>query len=378
MGGLIGSLIGEEENPQDRKLDLEPVDLTPLIESNKYTDDEQLKCGQELLKNLRQYGIVITKDKRVPFELNKTFQMMMEDYFNQPVENKMKDTRPKLHFQVGATPEKQEKARERCSEINTYDPSNKPVTLCPPEADLKWRYFWRIGETPDDSEFIDLNMEPVIPEGFPQWKDLCNKFGEALLSTSLTIAEGVALAYGLPRDYFTEKMYKAPHLLAPTGSDLNEYAKKDAIFAGYHSDLNFLTTHGKSNFPGLFIWLRDGTKYPVTMPDGCLLTQAGMQIEHMTGGDIFAGMHEVICYEKTLAALQRQRDRNRPLWRVSTTLFSHIRSTQELEPIEQFKNSETEKKYPKILAGDHVLEQLRLIGLLSEQDAGGDHEIKKF
>merc|ERR1719242_538642 len=133
-------------------------------------------------------------------------------------------------------------------------------------------------------------MKPVIPEGFPKWEGLCNEFGGALLNTSLTIAEGVAIAYGLPRDYFTSKMHKAPHLLAPTGSDLNKYAKKDNVFAGYHSDLNFLTTHGKSNFPGLFIWLRNGERFPVTMPDGCLLTQAGMQIEHMTAGDIYAGM----------------------------------------------------------------------------------------
>jgi hypothetical protein len=38
--------------------------------------------------------------------------------------------------------------------------------------------------------------------------------------------------------------------------------------------LNFLTIHGKSRFPGLFIWLRDGSRVPVVVPDGCLLLQA--------------------------------------------------------------------------------------------------------
>lgn len=28
----------------------------------------------------------------------------------------------------------------------------------------------------------------------------------------------------------------------------------------YHYDLNFMTIHGKSRFPGLYIWLRDGKK----------------------------------------------------------------------------------------------------------------------
>jgi hypothetical protein len=56
-------------------------------------------------------------------------------------------------------------------------------------------------------------------------------------------------------------MQYGPHLLAPTGSDLHvhKYGKKGTVLAGYHYDLNFLTIHGKSRFPGLNIWLRDGT-----------------------------------------------------------------------------------------------------------------------
>lgn len=60
------------------------------------------------------------------------------------------------------------------------------------------------------------------------------------------------------------------HLLAPTASDLTKY-DIGTIFAGVHYDLNFLTVHGKSRYPGLFIWLRDGTKMAVKIPDGCLL-----------------------------------------------------------------------------------------------------------
>ena len=64
-------------------------------------------------------------------------------------------------------------------------------------------------------------------------------------------------------------------------------------YAGYHYDLNFLTIHGKSRFPGLFVWLRDGRRIPVKIPPGCLLLQAGKQLEWLTGGYVKAGMHEV-------------------------------------------------------------------------------------
>lgn len=48
---------------------------------------------------------------------------------------------------------------------------------------------------------------------------------------------------------------------------------KGTILAGFHYDLNFLTIHGKSRFPGLYIWTREGKKTQVVVPDGCLLIQ---------------------------------------------------------------------------------------------------------
>jgi hypothetical protein len=71
---------------------------------------------------------------------------------------------------------------------------------------------------------------------------------------------------------------QGPHLLAPTGSDLSKYGHLNNVFAGYHYDLNFLTIHGRSRFPGLFIWLKDGRKVSVKVPEGCLLLQAGKQV----------------------------------------------------------------------------------------------------
>lgn len=36
-----------------------------------------------------------------------------------------------------------------------------------------------------------------------------------------------------------------------------------------------LQIHGKSRFPGLSVWLADGTRCPVSIPQGCLLCQVG-------------------------------------------------------------------------------------------------------
>jgi isopenicillin N synthase-like dioxygenase len=95
-----------------------------------------------------------------------------------------------------------------------------------------------------------------------------------------------------------------PHLLAPTASDLVKYGKKDTILAGFHTDLNFLTIHGRSRYPGLHIWARNtGKRIPVRIPSGNnLLVQAGKQLEHLTGGLIKAGYHEVVVNDNTIAA----------------------------------------------------------------------------
>lgn len=63
-------------------------------------------------------------------------------------------------------------------------------------------------------------------------------------------------------------------MLAPTGSNLERHSV-GTIFAGFHYDFNFLTIHGKSRYPGLSVWLRDGSKAAVKVGEGELLLQAG-------------------------------------------------------------------------------------------------------
>jgi isopenicillin N synthase-like dioxygenase len=127
--------------------------------------------------------------------------------------------------------------------------------------------------------------------------------------------------------------------------------------------------HGKSRYPGLSIWTRDGTKMEVKVPEGCLLIQAAKQLEWLTGGDIEAGFHEVVVSDKTLASIEKAKAAGKSnLWRVSSTLFSQMRYDSILEPLEQFSTAENLKKYPPTLTYEQVEEELRHIGLLKTND----------
>jgi isopenicillin N synthase-like dioxygenase len=180
-------------------------------------------------------------------------------------------------------------------------PENKPLSVFPPEYDAKWRFFWNIGERPVERQ----NVYPkVVPEDFPEWEERMNTWGGRLLDGGFLAAEMAAIGMGLEPDTFTKMMEKGPHLLAPTGSDLAKWPI-GTNFAGFHYDLNFLTCHGKSRYPGLFVWLRDFRKIQVKVPEGCFLMQAGIMFEHVTGGYVLAGYHEVIYTDATKAALEK-------------------------------------------------------------------------
>ncbi|CAA3012355.1 Iron ascorbate family oxidoreductase [Olea europaea subsp. europaea] len=355
-------------------MEIPVIDLAPYLESSlKLSDsdeeelDPQVKClCSEVSRTLRETGVLLVKDPRCTAQDNDLFIDMMEKYFEMPEDFKRLQERPHLHYQVGVTPEGVEVPRSLVDEeihekLRAMPLEFQPSALTGP--DPKWRFMWRVGPRPSNTRFKELNSEPVIPEGFPEWEDTMNSWGHKMISAIEAVAEMAAIGFGLQKAAFTSLMKQGPHLLAPTGSDLRRHGQVGTVFAGYHYDLNFLTIHGRSRFPGLNIWLRNGQKMEVKVPVGCLLIQTGKQIEWLTGGDCIAGMHEVVVTNRTTDAIKLALEQNRSLWRVSSTLFAHIASDAVLKPLGHFLESPLAGKYPPMHAGDFVEQELSVIKL---------------
>jgi len=247
----------------------------------------------------------------------------------------------------------------------------KPISICPPIYDSKWRYFWTVGEKNKEADEGMMIYPNDIPKDFPEWNTTMNTWGNKMLGGCEIAAKMAAIGYNLTENTFYDLMKYGGHLLAPTGSDLAKF-DEGTIFAGVHYDLNFLTIHGKSNYGGLYIWLRDGKKVKVKIPDSCLLIQAGIQFEYLTGGAALCGFHEVIYTKEVKELVNKAKEENKSkpenerksFWRISSTLFSQIRQNVTLEPIGNFRNDKSLKKYPPILTRDQVANELKDISLM--------------
>ncbi|KAI5865214.1 Clavaminate synthase-like protein [Durotheca rogersii] len=390
----MAELISTEEPSMDLPvIDLDVYRAGPI--DNAAVREECARASKALIA----YGALVLHDSRVSEADNETFLDLLEDYFGQPTDALRRDERPELGYQVGVTLENTEKPKcavdEPCLRIiERLAPEERPLDISAHSPDPKCRFFWRMGEpAPYATRFPALNAENVVPEA-PEirrrWAPVMETWGKSMKSAVAGLAEMAAVGMGLPAETFTDAGRYGPHLLAPTASDLEKYGAKDTILAGFHTDLNFLTIHGRSRYPGLHIWARNtGRRIAVKIPpppasgDGSyLLVQAGKQFEHLTGGLVKAGYHEVVVSDATItAAAARRRDApRRPLVRISSTFFWHLSSDYDLAPIPELaarardlraarsgvgRDEGDDFEYPPMKVGEQVQSELKHIALLA-------------
>ncbi|EIW71350.1 hypothetical protein TREMEDRAFT_67719 [Tremella mesenterica DSM 1558] len=354
----------------------------PVVSLDDYlrdpTSDSGRKAAQATAEALILTGAVVVRDSRAPKQANDRFLDLFEDYFAQDREELEKDLRPEVGYQVGVTLENTERPKcssdEEClSVIAMLEETQRPVDLSGHGADPKCRWFHRMSETPPyPSAFPVCSAPNVTPRAFPDWEVRVNEWGGFMKQAVEGVTRMLAVGLGLDEFAFLSVGKFGSHLLAPTATDLEKYGKLNTIFAGFHTDLNFLTIHGQSRYPGLHIWARNsGKRISVRIPPECLLVQAGKQLEWATGGLIKAGFHEVVCTEATLQAMERRKREfpDRPLNRISSTFFWHLSPDHLLQPDPILSKMAEDrfgpqKAYGAMLVGEQVQRELGLIALM--------------
>ena len=325
----------------------------PHISIESFVTDNQVcqDTAESIVAALRDYGCVAIRDPRVNLNSNSEFVEMMSAYFDS--RSKMLDSDqdieemyPEFGYETGITPEFTERARKHFNMIASLKEENWPLTPQPPPKDSKWRFMYKVGDRKDSEDFA---LPKVVPKDFPEFEKLSDEWSSSMVETLFSVSQLLAIGLGLEQNAFLDKMLRGAHILGPTGSDIEKF-DVDTILAGFHYDFCMLTIHGKSNYPGLYIWLRDGTRLPVVLEDGYLLIQSGLELEIFTGGLIKAGMHEVLVTEKAKEILEERKKLNisNAQWRVSSTVFGHVEHDCIIEPLGHFGTEENLKNYPPI------------------------------
>lgn len=95
--------------------------------------------------------------------------------------------------------------------------------------------------------------------------------------------------------------------------------------------------------------------------------------ESITGGFVLAGYHEVIYTQATKDKLEEVKQemeatgKKRVLWRISSTMFSHLRYDVDIRPlpemIEFYNGDEANAKYLPMTSHEKLCEELKAINL---------------
>lgn len=323
----------------------------PIVDLTRYlkTGDD-MEAASQIATAMSELGVLILRDPRVDPGLPNRYRDMTQAFYRLPVEIKAKYVQKPLSdgkqiYETGWRPPYTEKPRRRTEVLHLIPSEAMPNE--PPNADPKERWMELVGPRPETSEFPELDYLPrLAPTEIENWTELSDAWGNAMGSAVDTTLELLALGFGEPANLFTSLMYQGTRKLAPTGLDLVKHGKPGTVAAGFHNDLSAITIHGRSNYPGLWAWTRGWKKFAVRLPDdGCLLLQSGRVLEHLTAGRALRGFHEVVIGEEAQVKIEAETLSGLVPWRVSTTMFANIRTSEWIEPIGRFVNEPEAETY---------------------------------
>ena len=293
---------------------------------------DQVQFVDAILSGLKDYGFIILTDHTVKQEkVDKAYQYVHQ-FFNLPLEIKMKYYDKKLGGQRGYTPYKTEHAKD-----NSF-------------PDLK--EFWHVGrDLEDSSPYKGVYPENVWPEEIVEFREAFEELYGEMDKTSDILLEAIGKGLDLPAQYFSDMINQGNSILRtihypPTrGEDTAQ-----SIRAAAHEDINLITLLVGATSSGLQLLERNGAWLDVNSKPGQIVVDSGDMLSRITNEVIPATTHRVINPKDQGSA------------RYSMPFFVHPHSQATLSCISSCRGEGA--KYPDITAGEFLTQRLREIGLV--------------
>ncbi len=199
-----------------------------------------------------------------------------------------------------------------------------------------------------------LYPEPLLPEAaVPGITAVLNTFHQAIADLQRRFLRLIATGLGAHPDLFDAMVRDAPTLsralhyppmaAAPPGGHL---------WSAPHADINLITALPRATAPGLQVRV-NGEWVEARAPDGQVIVNSGLMLEHLSNGRIPSGWHRVVAPAGAGAG------------RLSVVQFCHPRPSTLLMPLAACISPDRPQRYSGMLAADALEDVLYRINLLA-------------
>ncbi len=296
------------------------------------SNNDQVTFVNELFRGLKDYGFIILTDHPVdPYKVNRSYEMMHE-FFQLPIDLKLKYTDAKSGNQRGYIPFGLEHAKDN------------------PYPDLK--EFWHTGrELKANHPYKKYCPDNVWPDVLKEFKEMQTTLYQAMDTTSVVLLEAIGKSLDVPVGFFKEMIKDGNSILRTIHyPPIKDHDSKKSVRAAPHGDINLITIMVGATDSGLELLDQDRKWLAVSSAVGQLVVDTGDMMARLTNDVLPATIHRVV---------NPKDDKGR---RYSMPFFVHPHPQAMLSCLPSCKGES--EKYAPIMSQEFLHERLRDIGLM--------------
>ncbi|MFN4197635.1 MAG: isopenicillin N synthase family dioxygenase [Flavobacterium sp.] len=312
----------------------------PSVDLRDFLSDDPVrkqKFVNEIGKAYSEIGFVALKGHFLDDQLVDELYAEVRNFFNLPVETKLKYEIPGIGGQRGYVSFGKEHAKGRSA------------------GDLK--EFWHFGQyVSEGSKYAGEYPDNVEVEELPKFNTVGKEAYQMLEKTGVFVLRALALYLGLDEFYFDKYIKDGNSILRPIHYPPITDEPKDAVRAAAHGDINLITLLMGAQGKGLQVQNHNGEWIDAMAEPDELMINVGDMLSRHTNNKLKSTIHQVV-------------NPPRELWgtsRYSIPFFMHPVSDMRLDVLEDCIDENNPKLYEDISAGEFLHERLVDLGLIKK------------
>jgi isopenicillin N synthase-like dioxygenase len=316
----------------------------PIIDISPYWSGvaaEKHSVAQQINQACRDIGFLLIAGHRVPEDLIQAVDQVSREFFDLPLEEKMRVVRPAPDVTRGYIPmEGESVARSR----GEYAPGdlNESLMIGPVEVGDETYY-----HSPVAGKHFAPNLWPERPAAL---REVYTTYFRVMSDLARTLMRLFALALDQPETFFDDKIDKhISRLRVRNYPAPQEPPQPGQLRAGAHSDYGSLTILKTEDKPGglqVYNQAREWVDVPI-MP-GCFIVNLGDLMARWTNDYWVSTLHRVVNPPMEAADLSR---------RQSLVFFHNPNYDAVVECIPSCQSASNPPKYPITTSGEHLRSQ---------------------